>query len=120
MYIYNWRSMASADQAVAELIDPAILSAWRRIAADAATLKTPLAAVMNDSLKVGPGRTAAAAAAAPAAATTTTVALQLCRKIHRSHAADYRAGAAAVFSRGNIHVAQRRERQQARRFRTVQ
>jgi hypothetical protein len=117
--------MASADQAVAELIDPAILSAWRRIAADAATLKTPLAAVMNDSLKVGPGRTAAAAAAAPAAATTTTtttttVALQLCRKIHRSHAADYRAGAAAVFSRGNIHVAQRRERQQARRFRTVQ
>jgi hypothetical protein len=106
--------MARADQAAAELIDPAILSAWRRIAADAATLKTPLAAVMNDSLKVGPGRIAATAAAAA------TVALQLCREIHRSHATDYRAGAAAVFPRGSIHVAQRRERQQARRFRTVQ
>ncbi len=33
-------------------IDPALLSIWRQMAADAASLSTPLAAVMQDSMKV--------------------------------------------------------------------
>ena len=51
--------MACSLQGPAETIDPALVSIWRQIAADAASPKTPLAAIMKDSLTVTKTRFAA-------------------------------------------------------------
>jgi hypothetical protein len=98
--------MASADKAAAESIDPAILSAWRRIAADASSPNTPLAAVVRDSLKVGPYRTDATAVAVNVAAVVvaTAAALQICVECSIPHTPQTIAQALRLYSPDEMYM----------------